>query len=193
MPKSPITSSLDSIILEERPSWKTLWAKNHGNFLLAFVGVIGLVGTVLLAMPSDPADAETATIDNNTLLVDADDDKIYVRVAGAKSDVGSIRLAMYASAEHFNVPKNAMFRKDSEISGGEAIFVFEAADLPPKFALAAYHDINSDGSLNTAAFGIPTEPYGFSNSARGLAGPPQYSEAAMTAPPPGTAINLPIR
>ncbi|MFL5335203.1 MAG: DUF2141 domain-containing protein [Geminicoccaceae bacterium] len=41
-------------------------------------------------------------------------------------------------------------------------FVFD--DLAPgRYAVAAYHDLNGNGQLDTSMLGLPTEPYGFSN------------------------------
>lgn len=44
-----------------------------------------------------------------------------------------------------------------------------------KYAVRAFHDIDNDGEMNANWMGIPTEPYGFSNNARGKFGPPSFS------------------
>ena len=46
--------------------------------------------------------------------------------------------------------------------------------------MAAFHDADSDGRLNTNLLGIPTEGFGFSNGAIGFMGPPSFDEAAVT-------------
>lgn len=48
------------------------------------------------------------------------------------------------------------------------------------YTLAAFHDINSDKELNTNLVGIPKEPYGFSNNARGTFGPPDLADQKFT-------------
>lgn len=45
------------------------------------------------------------------------------------------------------------------------------------YAVAVIHDANSNGELDTGAFGIPTEAYGFSNDARGMFGPADFDES----------------
>jgi uncharacterized protein (DUF2141 family) len=45
--------------------------------------------------------------------------------------------------------------------------------------VASYHDENDNGKLDTNAFGLPTEGYGFSNDAQGTLGPPSYTQAAF--------------
>ena len=49
-----------------------------------------------------------------------------------------------------------------------------------EFAVAAYHDENSNGKLDTGAFGRPTEGYGFSRDAKGNFGPPSFEDARLT-------------
>ena len=44
------------------------------------------------------------------------------------------------------------------------------------YAVAIIHDENGNGDLDTGAFGIPTEDYGFSNNAKGMFGPPSFKE-----------------
>lgn len=54
------------------------------------------------------------------------------------------------------------------------------ADLPPgQYAFRLFHDVNGDGQMNTNPFGIPTEPFAFSNNARGRFGPASWADAAF--------------
>jgi uncharacterized protein (DUF2141 family) len=54
------------------------------------------------------------------------------------------------------------------------------ADIPPgRYALAVVHDENMNGKLDTNAFGIPTEGYGFSNDVTGVFGAPAFSAASF--------------
>jgi uncharacterized protein (DUF2141 family) len=53
-------------------------------------------------------------------------------------------------------------------------------DLPPGlYAAVAFQDFNGNGKLDKNLFGVPREPYGFSNGARGNMGPPTFSQAAV--------------
>lgn len=45
-----------------------------------------------------------------------------------------------------------------------------------KYTVKVYHDIDKNEDLNTGTFGIPKEPYGFSNDARGTFGPPDVED-----------------
>ena len=57
-------------------------------------------------------------------------------------------------------------------------------------ALAVYQDLNNDGELNRSSFGIPVEPYGFSNDARGQMGPPSFTDAQVQAGPNSPVIPI---
>lgn len=39
---------------------------------------------------------------------------------------------------------------------------------------------NANGKMDTAAFGLPTEKFGFSNDAEGVMGPPSYEKCSFT-------------
>lgn len=67
-------------------------------------------------------------------------------------------------------------------------------DLPAgRYAVMAYHDRDGDGRLDTLPVGLPTEPYGFSNNARGAFGPPKWDAAAFQLPAAGAAQTIRLR
>ncbi len=49
-----------------------------------------------------------------------------------------------------------------------------------QYAFRMFHDVNGDGRMNTNPFGIPTEPFAFSNNARGSFGPARWAHAVFT-------------
>lgn len=54
---------------------------------------------------------------------------------------------------------------------------------PGEYAIRLFHDVNGDGEMNTNPFGIPTEPFAFSNNARGQFGPAAWANAVFTIAP----------
>lgn len=48
------------------------------------------------------------------------------------------------------------------------------------YAVRLFHDANANGEMETNAFGIPLEGYGFSNRARAGFGPPSFDEMKVT-------------
>jgi len=47
------------------------------------------------------------------------------------------------------------------------------------YAIALFHDSNSNGKFDKGALGVPSEGYGFSNNASALLGPPRFTDAAF--------------
>ncbi|MEI7620865.1 MAG: DUF2141 domain-containing protein [Candidatus Falkowbacteria bacterium] len=64
---------------------------------------------------------------------------------------------------------------------------------PGSYALSAYHDLDGNGQLNTNLMGMPTEPYGFANNARGSFGPPSFQAASVALPEQGLSIELKVQ
>ena len=51
-------------------------------------------------------------------------------------------------------------------------------DLPAgDYAVKAFHDIDGDGEMDVNPFGMPVEPYAFSNNAVGNMGPAGWDQA----------------
>jgi uncharacterized protein (DUF2141 family) len=103
---------------------------------------------------------------------------LTITIKGVHSDAGSVLIAVYDSESSFMKPRLAKASRKAKAAKGEVTFVIP--DLPAgKYAVASYHDENDNGKLDTDAFGIPNEGYGFSNNATGFMGPARYSDAAF--------------
>ncbi|CAN5292503.1 DUF2141 domain-containing protein [soil metagenome] len=63
---------------------------------------------------------------------------------------------------------------------------------PGRYAIKAFHDVDGDGKMKTNPFGIPTEPYAFSNNAPASMAPPAWSAAAFDLPETGAAQSIRI-
>lgn len=58
-----------------------------------------------------------------------------------------------------------------------------------RYAVASFQDVNSDGRLNFGGMmGAPSEPWGYSRGARGVMGPPRFSDAAVSVAATGGVI-----
>jgi len=104
---------------------------------------------------------------------------LVVEVEGLKDDQGKLHASLYASEEGFPTkPEKALRHVDVPIVAGKARVVFEG--LPPGgYAVAAYHDENGNGKLDTGFLGIPTEGLASSNDAKGFMGPPSFEKARV--------------
>jgi len=101
--------------------------------------------------------------------------QLTVRIVGIEELKGNIMLVICDQKDHFLSDE---FYKSEIIPVRDNNYVTATWDIPPgEYAISVYHDINSDEELNANFIGIPREPYGFSNNAKGTFGPPDYEEA----------------
>ena len=63
---------------------------------------------------------------------------------------------------------------------------------PGRYAIAAYHDLNGNGRLDKQTFGLPAEPYGFSNDVGRIA-PPSFARALIDVVDPTTTVNVRLK
>lgn len=102
---------------------------------------------------------------------------LTVEIKGLRSSSGKVGVSLFNSASGFpREGKQAVAQKWAAISGTSATATFSNLD-PGVYAVAAMHDENGNGKLDTNLFGIPKEGYGASNNAKGRLGPPSFDAA----------------
>jgi uncharacterized protein (DUF2141 family) len=113
-----------------------------------------------------------------------------VNITKIKNSKGKLVVALFDSKEKFL--KETVSEYSLEIADdGCAIARFE--DIPPgTYAIAAYHDKNADGKLNTFML-VPREDYGFSNDARSMFGPPSFKSASFVVGEQDIGIEFRVR
>jgi uncharacterized protein (DUF2141 family) len=117
---------------------------------------------------------------------------LEVRVTGFKTDAGRLAIALFANEEDYATQSNAVRRAWIEIENGESRW--EVGDLPEgSYALIAYQDVNGNQKIDMRAFGMPKEPVGVSNDARGLFGPPRFNAAEFELRAPLTRNEFKLR
>jgi uncharacterized protein (DUF2141 family) len=116
--------------------------------------------------------------------------ELTIDVSGIAPNQGKIYVAVYDSAEAFPISGRQLVRQILDAADRHLTVHF--SNLPPgEYAAVAFQDSNGNGRLDKNFLGIPKELYGFSNGARGAAGPPKFSDAAITLSPDGaTKIEL---
>ena len=93
---------------------------------------------------------------------------------------GAVMVALYDSEAAWS--DGAPVRSARlDVAAGQRTATFD--DLPAgDYGMKAYHDVNGDGTMNTNPFGMPTEPYAFSNNAVGNMGPARWDRARFAVP-----------
>lgn len=103
---------------------------------------------------------------------------LTLRITGLKRQNSNLYIAVFTSATGF--PKVDRCAATQVIAVDDTIATHEfAIENEGTVAIAIFQDLDGNGILSKNAFGIPIEPYGFSNNARGLMGPPSFQDAAI--------------
>jgi len=104
---------------------------------------------------------------------------LLIKVENVKVNQGKIMLAIYSEDQTF-LSETTYRSIHHEVNEFGATTV-EVTDLPyGMYAISIYHDENNNGKLDTNFMKIPKEPYGFSNNARGMFGPPKVKEVQFS-------------
>ncbi len=101
---------------------------------------------------------------------------LTVKVEGCSPKEGVLKISLYDAPESF-LSRGFRQQQSNLGEGGEARFVFEGVPAG-SYSIAIFQDIDGNGQLDMGLFG-PKEPYGFSNNARALFGPPSFEEASF--------------
>ncbi|MCR9077516.1 MAG: DUF2141 domain-containing protein [Hyphomonadaceae bacterium] len=112
---------------------------------------------------------------------------LTVTVEGIAKQQGSIMLGLFDEASYEG--DGAVDGANLTVEGDSVTVTFEGLE-PGEYAVRLYHDVNDDGEMNTNPFGMPTEPYAFSNDAKGRFGPAKWDDAKFSVEAEGTAHTI---
>jgi uncharacterized protein (DUF2141 family) len=97
---------------------------------------------------------------------------------GIETPQGMIMVAIFASEDTYN-GKGAP-AKVTGVPATAASVKTMVDGLPAgKYAAKIFHDIDGDGQMGVNPFGMTTEPFAFSNDAKGEMGPASWAAAAF--------------
>lgn len=126
---------------------------------------IVFVLAVLLIVSANMLNAQTADL--------------TIQIKGLKVLEGRIQLGLYNNSDDFPKEKRELILLNIDVE--TTILTHTINDLPiGEYAIAFYHDVNSDGKCNKNWIGIPTESYGFSNNVRPKFSAPSFKKATFT-------------
>lgn len=114
---------------------------------------------------------------------------ISITVTGLESDEGTVRIALFDGPDGFtDEPKLAEVVKPTG-----RVAEWKVSVAYGRYAVAAVHDADGDGRLDTNFLGMPRERYGFSNGARGTFGPPSFQDASFPVNRPTVTLVVEVR
>jgi uncharacterized protein (DUF2141 family) len=101
---------------------------------------------------------------------------VKLRIEGLQKTKGEIRIAIFNSKANYTKEPFAL----AVVPVTSKVVEWRLPELLyGEYAIAVYHDENTNAKLDTNLVGAPVEPYGFSNNARGLFGPPSWESARI--------------
>ncbi|MDG1826014.1 MAG: DUF2141 domain-containing protein [Henriciella sp.] len=103
--------------------------------------------------------------------------ELTLNVEGIEKAQGTITLGLFDEATYNG--DGAVKGANLKVEGDAVTVTFDGLE-PGEYAVRLYHDVNDDGEMNTNPFGMPTEPYAFSNDAKGRFGPAKWEAAKFT-------------
>lgn len=120
-------------------------------------------------------------------------ENLTVRISGVQGGSGIVQVLIWKDAASFPTKmEKAVARKTVTISGDHGQVTFSS--LPRgTYAAAAYQDLNGNGELDRSMLGWPVEPTGASNGARGMMGPPKFSDAAFELKAGGLTVDIRLK
>jgi len=103
---------------------------------------------------------------------------LTVNLEDLDSEKGAVKVCLMNDKKQYL--KDCYVGKDFQFAAGKARRVV-FADLPPgDYAIMAFHDEDGNGRLNTdGAFGLPSEPYAFSNNPNTWFGLPKHRKCVF--------------
>ena len=115
--------------------------------------------------------------------------KLTLTVTDIANHKGALMIAVHDEAGYNGQPKAATILP---VSSDSATASFEGL-APGKYAIKIFHDVDGDGEMDTNPFGLPTEPYGFSNNAKGQFGPAKWADANFEVGADGAAQSISLK
>jgi uncharacterized protein (DUF2141 family) len=117
---------------------------------------------------------------------------VSIHVFGLKPHSSNLYVAVFDSEGGFPKPEHSRTTTTIPVDAESVEF---SLSLPgtSTTGIAIFQDLNGDGKLTKNGFGLPTEPYGFSNNARSTFGPPSFSQAAFKVSEKTSPIKITVR
>jgi uncharacterized protein (DUF2141 family) len=128
------------------------------------------------SQPAKIGPHETKSFSTNAVSVSKRD--VACRISGLKAQPCNVYVAVFESEPGF--PKSEQSTMTTIVPATED-HVEVSLSLPENqsAAIAVFQDLDGNGKLSKNTIGLPVEPYGFSNNARALMGPPSFQQAVI--------------
>lgn len=111
---------------------------------------------------------------------------LTVTVTNIAEHTGALMIAVYDAAG---------YETDKQVAAGMVPVTADTAtttfELPAgQYGIKLFHDVDGDGKMGMNPFGMPTEPYAFSNSAPAQFGPAKWDAAKFDVAAPAATQTI---
>ncbi|WP_404789779.1 DUF2141 domain-containing protein [Altericista sp. CCNU0014] len=118
---------------------------------------------------------------------------LEVKLNSLKNTKGRVCLTVFSGPKGFPAGgKGSSLKASRCIAANSGTVTFTNLPLG-NYAIAAIHDSNSDGKLNTNRLGLPAEGFGFSNNPPLRYGPASFSDSQVFVSGTKTVVQIQMR
>lgn len=135
-----------------------------------------------------PAAALTALLLIASPAIAEDATSLTVTIEGIKDVQGTINLGVF-NQSGYDGEGGAVNGAQITVDAATVTATIEGL-APGTYGIKLYQDVNDNGQMDTNPFGMPTEPYAFSNNAKGRFGPAKWDQAAFEVSADGTSHTI---
>ncbi len=129
-----------------------------------------VIGTLLASCST----AEEATSEASQ---PAETASLTISLTGIDTPAGTIRIGLFAGQEDYEGGPG-LTGALVPVEGETASVTLEGL-APGAYGIKLFHDVNDNGEMDTNPFGMPVEPYAFSNNAPARFGPATWDAASF--------------
>jgi uncharacterized protein (DUF2141 family) len=101
---------------------------------------------------------------------------LSVTFTGIEEKEGAVMGVLFNSEDAYN-GKGAPVRQIMVTADKAEISTKLDGLAPGTYAIKLFHDVDGDGKMGTNPYGMPIEPFAFSNNAQGNMGPAKWADA----------------
>ena len=101
---------------------------------------------------------------------------LTLKISNIEKQKGSLVIGLYDNPKNFPIVSKALLKQTIKVNGTTMIVTFDNI-TDGIYAIAIYHDENSNYRLDKNFFGIPREGYAFSNIFKPIFSKPIFKDA----------------
>ncbi len=159
---------------------------------LVVVIVLAAIGMAVpdgrLAARAAPADSSPDACDHTATGV-----RLHVEIDDVRSATGTVTVVLYGNNRKDFLTKGKRINRIRIPANGRVVRGCMVAPTPGQYAIAFYHDENSDRHFDRTFIGLPEEGYGFSNDASAMMGLPAFRDVLFSAADGDTTLKMKMR